>query len=321
MDMRYCLDNKKVGIRWEAFEAPLHCADIYSIGVVDFIRSQQSSYGSYEETHPGQFELHYVGRGMRMFRVGDSIASLRPGELFIALPGQIHGSLHGIVGPSTTYWVRFPADFSAKFAPAEAQLITDHLQSISGQPCIENREVLRPLMDGILGLLRTSLAGPAQRFALEQLSTALIASLLQVVPRKNRTARHPVFVEKVCRVIKDINDAPEQAHHVPSMAKECGVCETLFRSLFKEITGLAPVDYVHFIRTEKAKTLLMQGIPSTTIAYDLGYSSPPHFCAVFSKWTGSAPSQYLKNMAKPAKIVSRSSDKPVYDTLQRRYGC
>lgn len=320
MNVQYCLKNKNKGIRWESFDDLQHCPNISTIGMLNYVRSIRSISTSAREIHANHFEIHYVERGIQMFRVGESIVPLHAGELFVALPGQIHGPLHGIVRPATIYWVRLSAKLSEGFSLSETRLITQHLEKISGQVCTENKPIIRPLMDSIMELLKSPPTDTERQLSLKNLSASLVASLLQATPRKNGTTRHAASIEKVCRIIKNINDEPEHAYHIPSMAKKCGICETLFRSLFKESCGYSPVDYIHFTRIEKAKKLLLQGISSTKIAYELGYSSPPHFCTVFSKWTGSAPSLYPKKMANRGNPIARSSDKPVYQKLQQRYG-
>ena len=317
--MRYCLDNEAKGIHWECFDAPRLCPGIAAIGMLDFAHGTRSISSS-QEVHPEHFEVHYVHKGIQMYQVDTAIVPLRAGELFICLPGQVHGPLHGIMSPATIYWVRLPLGLSEEFSAPETRLITRHFERMANQPCLEKKPLLRPLMDNIMELFKTPAAETVQRLALKNLSSSLIVSLLQAAPLKNHTTRHAVAAEKVYRIIKEISENPESTYPIPSLAKKCGICETLFRSLFKEACGYSPVDFIHYTRIEKAKKRLAQGISATEIAYELGYSSPPHFCSVFSKWTGTTPTSYLKKLPGEAKVVSRSSYKPIYRKLQKKYG-
>lgn len=273
-----------------------------------------------KEAHPGCFEIHMVSKGFQMFLADRSFVSLHAGEFLVTRPGQIHGVAHDIINPAVIYWVRIPVKLSTGFSPAEAAVITRHLQKISGQACVEASPVIFHLMNSMFDLLGSASSGPANRLKLKHLSLTLISALLNIAPQGKRNDQDPAAIKRICKIIKTINDEPERPYKVPAMAKECGVGETHFRRLFKKTTGFAPVDYIHFTRTEKAKKLLLQGAGVTTTACELGYSSSQHFCRTFSRWAGVTPSSYLKKQVDPAKFITRSSDKQIYTRLHKIYG-
>lgn len=64
---------------------------------------------------------------------------------------------------------------------------------------------------------------------------------------------------------------------------------------FKEMTGMTIVSYIHHLRVEKAKELLLTtSLTASEIGYQVGFDSPKYFHRVFRKETGEAPSSFRK---------------------------
>jgi AraC-like DNA-binding protein len=315
--MQFLIKNKGKGIRWKAFDNPSHCPNISTVGMLDYACGVRVAS---RDAHPGHFEIHLVSKGFQMFLADESFVSLHAGEILVTRPGQVHGFAHDIINPAVIYWVRIPVKLSAGISPQDADLITKHLQKISGRICIEPTPIICHLINGMFDLLDSDSSDPASRFKLKNLSMALVSSLLNISPQGKHTGQDSGIIKRIYKIIKKINVAPDQPCKVPAMAKECGAGETHFRRLFKKTTGFSPVDYIHFTRTEKAKKLLSQGTSVTATAYELGYSSSQHFCRTFSRWTGTAPSSYLNQKPNPLKIITRSSDRLIYQGLHRIYG-
>jgi len=68
--------------------------------------------------------------------------------------------------------------------------------------------------------------------------------------------------------------------------------KTLIRK-FNHSTGLIPLEYIHNLKVEKAKVLLVDGtLTFTKITEILGYSNPSSFRKLFKKLTKLSPQQY-----------------------------
>jgi two-component system response regulator YesN len=66
-----------------------------------------------------------------------------------------------------------------------------------------------------------------------------------------------------------------------------------FSKLFKEETGKNFVEYVTFLKINKAKTLLEEGVLNIKqISYEIGYKDPNYFSRLFKKSIGVSPSEY-----------------------------
>ncbi len=66
-----------------------------------------------------------------------------------------------------------------------------------------------------------------------------------------------------------------------------------FCRIFKEATGITPVEYVNYVRVLKAETLLTStSLTITEISLDVGFASMSYFNRIFKKLKGITPSVY-----------------------------
>jgi len=95
--------------------------------------------------------------------------------------------------------------------------------------------------------------------------------------------------------LKEIDDFIREHMHrnVSSIdvARHLHLNPSYFSRFFKKRTGTIFTDYVHLIKMEEAKRLLVQGETAENTAYLLGYSDRAYFSKVFKKYTGMSPSE------------------------------
>ena len=78
-------------------------------------------------------------------------------------------------------------------------------------------------------------------------------------------------------------------------SRQLGVSVNHLIKVFKQHTGLTPVQYISKMRVDKAKVLLEQGdIGILDIAYSIGYESLSTFYKCFKDQTGCTPNEYRK---------------------------
>lgn len=118
------------------------------------------------------------------------------------------------------------------------------------------------------------------------------------------------ILKRVCEYISKDTDNPNQKlfermadyveHHymqpdlnVSMLASELFVSKTFLVKLFKENTGLTPLDYINRHRCEQA--VIMMGVSDKTIeeiSLNVGYSSSHTFIRIFKKLYGKTPGAY-----------------------------
>ena len=73
------------------------------------------------------------------------------------------------------------------------------------------------------------------------------------------------------------------------------ISKNYFSKLFKDVTGTNVSDYVQYLRTEQACSLLRSTDKKVTdIAEQAGFSDMKFFYEVFKKITGKTPGEYRK---------------------------
>jgi AraC-like DNA-binding protein/quercetin dioxygenase-like cupin family protein len=80
------------------------------------------------------------------------------------------------------------------------------------------------------------------------------------------------------------------------MAKTAGLERSYFCRVFKNSTGLTPMEFVRIEKIKEARKLLLEGAMNIgEIALELGYSDAAHFSRSFRAATGHPPSELIRN--------------------------
>ena len=82
---------------------------------------------------------------------------------------------------------------------------------------------------------------------------------------------------------------------VARLAAECGMSETYFRRLFREVYGLPPRQYLIEARLRRARALLENtDAPVSDVGESAGFESHYHFSRAFRAREGVSPSEYRR---------------------------
>lgn len=112
--------------------------------------------------------------------------------------------------------------------------------------------------------------------------------------QKNKTLRKFKVIEKG---ISYMEEDPHQSLSIGEIAKMCNVSEIYFRKLFREYSGLSPIEYRIARKIRKAQSLLeFDDLNTTETAQLLGFSDCAYFCKQFKAVTGMTPLQYKDSL-------------------------
>lgn len=84
---------------------------------------------------------------------------------------------------------------------------------------------------------------------------------------------------------------------VDSIARALGYHRSHLTKLFKDTTGLSPMQYLFKVRMKKAETLLASDLTVAQVAASVGYNDPLFFTKQFRKWSGESPTSFRKKLA------------------------
>ena len=108
------------------------------------------------------------------------------------------------------------------------------------------------------------------------------------------------------RAISYIGEHYSEPIRIQLIASECGLSEPHFRRIFKSIMNMSALEYINYIRIQKACELICTtDKPMTEVSNIVGYESISTFNRNFSKIVGYSPYQWKKN---PNNYTSRLLD-------------
>nr|WP_281378821.1 response regulator [Paenibacillus phyllosphaerae] len=81
---------------------------------------------------------------------------------------------------------------------------------------------------------------------------------------------------------------------VDDYAKQVHLSTSYYSNLFKKVTGQSVLQFVVTERMEKAKLLILQGLPLQEVAELVGYDERSYFSDVFKRRTGFTPTEFRK---------------------------
>jgi AraC-like DNA-binding protein len=106
----------------------------------------------------------------------------------------------------------------------------------------------------------------------------------------------------VGRITMDLeaNDHEDQIYHA---ARRNGISTRYLHKIFSRYIGVSPKRYLEIHRFKGSLDKIKAGQSSlTSIAYDCGYSDQSHFIREFKSFSGSTPSNWLKNQVATAPV-------------------
>ncbi|MEK3883556.1 AraC family transcriptional regulator [Paenibacillus sp. PL2-23] len=84
---------------------------------------------------------------------------------------------------------------------------------------------------------------------------------------------------------------------VDGIARALGYHRSHLTKLFKEATGMSPMQYLTKVRMKKAEALLASDLTVAQVAASIGYNDPLFFTKQFRKWSGQSPTAFRKKLA------------------------
>ncbi|MEL6535557.1 MAG: helix-turn-helix domain-containing protein, partial [Bacteroidota bacterium] len=101
--------------------------------------------------------------------------------------------------------------------------------------------------------------------------------------------------ERIGKVMRHIDRDLGRKLTTHSLAEVAGLGQTTFFKVFKEATGLSPIEYVMQERIKRTKVLIQKDkLSLQEIAFHCGFNSYEYFCSTFKKIEGHKPTDYRK---------------------------
>jgi len=126
-------------------------------------------------------------------------------------------------------------------------------------------------------------------------SGASKSKVLLFQPPAGSWARGGLPKWRLHRTIDYMMDHLDRPLSLPELAANVELSQFHFCRMFKKSTNLTPHQYVLQLRIERARDLLTGRLPLAEIAAQLGFADQSHFGAVFKRFLGITPSEFLRS--------------------------
>lgn len=101
---------------------------------------------------------------------------------------------------------------------------------------------------------------------------------------------------------------------VPAVARHLAMSPSHFAHTFREVAGVAPMQYLKQVRLEQARSLLLaEGLSAGAVAGRVGYASASHFSRDFKRSFGLAPARYAVAFERGSTAPARASQDQARD--------
>lgn len=248
--------------------------------------------------HPG-FEFLYLARGQASWRAGGTVTAQAMGDLFIAYPGEKHGT-GPVPNPENHHlWVGLKLDRLGPTARRlAAELRARQVRSLAGCPGVE--PVLRGLVAQVVA------HHPQRRQAVAAYLELFITLVTQRLHASERRAPAPTAlpysyaVQLAVAYMEQQLDQRLPLRDLAAMATARSVPH--FCAQFRREVGVSPAAYHLQLRLDAARLTLRQpGFDVTKTAQQHGFSSSQHFSTLFRRAYGVTPREWRQSAGKSAK--------------------
>ena len=240
--------------------------------------------------HANDFEIIVIDRGSCHCRVNDDPLTLKPGEILVIKPGDLHADTY----PAGTRFFGIYFYFDPAFLSHAAALLFRSSVSAQQQRVRGERRIFWPIFRRL-----QEEAGARDHFAAhvqDALMEEFFWRLVRVLPAD---AVCPEFVglSEDHRFQTELQRLFQEHIHEPlavaEMAKQLRMSESLLSHKCKELLGQSPAHVFIRSKIERAQFLLQNtDLRVKDISARLGFTDPYHFSKIFKRHTGRAPSTY-----------------------------
>lgn len=211
------------------------------------------------------YELYFLTEGERYLYAENRFYVMRLGDVFLMPPGIMHRTLDSGGGYSK-FVAMLPKSVVPKCPAADFRIVRP-----SGK-----------LLEELLAAAESVKCGDGDCF----LTVMRLLSTVQKLPMYAEEALSSPTIGRVGEILNYLDNHFTEKISLVSLSERFYISEYYLCRLFKEYTGRTFNEYLAGLRVERAKLLLMEGIPVSRVWRDSGFGSESSFTRVFREKTG-----------------------------------
>ncbi|MFD0697478.1 helix-turn-helix domain-containing protein [Paenibacillus sp. GCM10027628] len=239
---------------------------------------------------PSFNKMYYIMEGEGYLKIGNQEYAPKPGELYIMPAGVIQS--YGTISENTLgkYWCHFTSKLG------DLQLF-DIIDTSDFVVTVPDPEDMKRLFERLIHYAHSNelTAG----FRIRSILLEIISTFIDLCDHTRLNLKTSSTFDKMNAVIQYIEE--HTSHHitVEELAHIAHFQPNYFIHVFKNFTGLSPIQYINRHRLEKAVHLLtFTNLSISSIAESIGLELA-YFSRMFKEHSGYAPSTYRELMLNP----------------------
>lgn len=118
--------------------------------------------------------------------------------------------------------------------------------------------------------------------------------IIKLTQEVKKNKKQPEFSPHIRSAVRYINENLSRKITVSAIAEHCEISADYLSQIFKKEKGENLSTYIVTQKLEKAKSLLLKGMTSKEICFQVGFSSQAYFVTLFKRYYNMTPSDYAK---------------------------
>jgi AraC-like DNA-binding protein len=259
------------------------------------------------------FEVLYLCSGSAVCHIQDRLLPMRVGDIAVIGSTLYHRIECQSSSPLTIAALFFdPEMIRCDGGNDSMEYLTPFLLQDASFPHIIPAEsgIPRQVLEMMLRIHAERESTPRTRLTLKTYLKMILASLVDHYASYSGTVevfhRQQRALDRIRPLFRFLEENCGTSIQIRQAARVCGMSESHFMSVFKEVTGLSFLKYLTQYRVERAQVRLTHTEESMkNICQDVGFCDQSYFGAVFRKIVGVTPAEYRRRFTS-----NRVSDLP-----------
>jgi len=238
---------------------------------------------TFQGEHHNWVEMVFVAEGCVEIAENEHVYLLESDDMIIHAPLEFHRIRSAKNTAPKVY------NLSLLFSGNEPPILYDGVFSLD--------EEGRNAFLHVFSLARTFIGDESgSRLAAQEAADSLSLFLLRLAKTdKNHAQELPESgVQMYKNVVKSMRAKLDCNLTLEELAQINHISVSYLKVLFSRYAGVSPKSYYNTLRVQAAAKMVLEGIPKTEIAEQLGFSSPNYFTMFFKKQMGMTPTEYQR---------------------------
>ena len=248
------------------------------------------------------FEILYLCSGSAVCHIQDRLIPMSVGDLVIIGSTLYHRIECRSSSPLTIAALFFEPDMIRCDGGSDSmEYLTPFLLQDSTFPHIIPAEtgIPRQVLDMMMRIHAERSSVPKTRLALKTYLKMILSLLVGHYASYAGTVevfyRQERALDRIRPLFRFLEQNCGNSIQIRQAARVCGMSESHFMSVFKEVSGLSFLKYLNQYRVERAQAMLTHTEESMkNICQDVGFCDQSYFGAVFRKIVGVTPAEYRR---------------------------